>query len=41
VDGRLMKTLRGEHIVEEFRTILDNYVSTRYGVAEMLEPVAQ
>lgn len=41
VDGRLMKTLRGEHIVEEFRAILDNYVSTRYGVAEMLEPVAQ
>jgi (E)-4-hydroxy-3-methylbut-2-enyl-diphosphate synthase len=41
VDGKLMKTLRGETIVEEFRAILDNYVSTRYGVAEVLEPVAQ
>jgi (E)-4-hydroxy-3-methylbut-2-enyl-diphosphate synthase len=41
VDGKLMKTLRGEHIVEEFRGILDNYVSTRYGVAEVLEPVTQ
>jgi (E)-4-hydroxy-3-methylbut-2-enyl-diphosphate synthase len=41
VDGKLLRTLRGEHIVEEFRAILNNYVSTRYGIAEVLEPVAQ
>jgi len=41
IDGKLSKTLRGEHIVQEFRTILENYVSKRYGVAEVLEPVAQ
>jgi (E)-4-hydroxy-3-methylbut-2-enyl-diphosphate synthase len=41
IDGKLAKTLRGEHIVQEFRVILDNYVSNRYGVAEILEPVAQ
>jgi (E)-4-hydroxy-3-methylbut-2-enyl-diphosphate synthase len=41
IDGKLSKTLRGEHIVQEFRIILENYVSKRYGVAEMLEPVAQ
>ena len=31
VDGRLMTTLRGDHIVKEFITILDEYVETRYG----------
>jgi (E)-4-hydroxy-3-methylbut-2-enyl-diphosphate synthase len=31
VDGRLVRTLRGERIVEEFITILDDYVATRYG----------
>jgi len=41
IDGKLSKTLRGEHIVQEFRAILENYVSKRYGVAELLEPVAQ
>jgi (E)-4-hydroxy-3-methylbut-2-enyl-diphosphate synthase len=41
IDGKLSKTLRGEHIVQEFRIILENYVSKRYGVAEVLEPVAQ
>jgi (E)-4-hydroxy-3-methylbut-2-enyl-diphosphate synthase len=41
IDGKLAKTLRGEHIVQEFRVILDNYVSKRYGVADVLEPVAQ
>jgi (E)-4-hydroxy-3-methylbut-2-enyl-diphosphate synthase len=41
IDGKLSKTLRGEHIVQEFRIILENYVSKRYGVAELLEPVAQ
>jgi (E)-4-hydroxy-3-methylbut-2-enyl-diphosphate synthase len=33
VDGRLMTTLRGDHIVKEFIGILDNYVETRYGAA--------
>ena len=31
VDGEHMTTLRGEHIAEEFRTILDDYVDSRYG----------
>ncbi len=31
VDGRLMKTLKGERIVKEFIDILDDYVATRYG----------
>ena len=30
VDGKLMTTLRGERIVEEFLAILENYVITRY-----------
>lgn len=34
VDGRLMTTLRGETIVQDFKKILDNYVRTRYGAAE-------
>jgi (E)-4-hydroxy-3-methylbut-2-enyl-diphosphate synthase len=38
VDGRLSTTLRGDHIVADFREILDNYVAQRYGVAE---PVAE
>ena len=33
VDGRLMTTLRGDHIVKEFITILDDYVENRYGNA--------
>lgn len=33
VDGRLMTTLRGDHIVKEFIQILDEYVETRYGAA--------
>jgi (E)-4-hydroxy-3-methylbut-2-enyl-diphosphate synthase len=33
VDGRLMTTLRGDHIVKEFIHILDEYVETRYGGA--------
>lgn len=37
VDGKLSTTLRGDHIVAEFRTILDDYVARRYGVPE-LEP---
>jgi (E)-4-hydroxy-3-methylbut-2-enyl-diphosphate synthase len=31
VDGRLLKTLRGDHIVAEFTEILEQYVDTRYG----------
>jgi len=34
IDGKLAKTLRGDHIVAEFREILDNYIAQRYGVAE-------
>ncbi len=30
VDGRLMVTLKGDHIVEEFIRILDEYVDNRY-----------
>ena len=30
VDGRLMLTLKGDHIVEEFIKILDEYVDNRY-----------
>jgi (E)-4-hydroxy-3-methylbut-2-enyl-diphosphate synthase len=33
VDGRLMTTLRGDHIVKEFIQILDEYVESRYGAA--------
>jgi len=32
VDGRLMTTLRGDHIVAEFIAILDKYVERTYGV---------
>ena len=31
VDGRLMTTLRGDNIVQEFIRILDEYVESRYG----------
>lgn len=34
VDGKLSTTLRGDHIVAEFRDILDSYVARRYGVPE-------
>ena len=34
VDGRLLLTLRGDHIVQEFTKILDEYVVNRYGSAE-------
>jgi (E)-4-hydroxy-3-methylbut-2-enyl-diphosphate synthase len=33
VDGALRTTLRGEGLVKEFITILDDYVATRYGTA--------
>ncbi len=31
VDGHLFTTLKGDHIVEEFQVILDEYVEKRYG----------
>lgn len=34
VDGKLSTTLRGDHIVAEFREILDNYVAQKYGAVE-------
>ncbi len=39
VDGRLMTTLRGDTIVQDFKKILDEYVKTRYGAAEKKELV--
>ncbi len=33
VDGRLMTTLKGDHIVEEFQIILNEYVRSHYGQA--------
>jgi (E)-4-hydroxy-3-methylbut-2-enyl-diphosphate synthase len=40
VDGKLSTTLRGDHIVAEFREILDNYVAQRYGNQVLAETVA-
>jgi (E)-4-hydroxy-3-methylbut-2-enyl-diphosphate synthase len=37
VDGRLMTTLRGDTIVQDFQKILDEYVRSRYGSAEKKE----
>ena len=34
VDGRLMTTLRGDTIVQDFKKILDDYVKNRYGAKE-------
>jgi (E)-4-hydroxy-3-methylbut-2-enyl-diphosphate synthase len=31
VDGKLVTTLRGDHIVDEFKAILDEYVVSHYG----------
>ncbi len=42
VDGKLYTTLRGDTIVAEFKTILDNYVQSHYGLgakSEELVPV--
>jgi (E)-4-hydroxy-3-methylbut-2-enyl-diphosphate synthase len=33
VDGRLLTTLKGDRIVEEFQVILDEYIEKRYGHA--------
>jgi (E)-4-hydroxy-3-methylbut-2-enyl-diphosphate synthase len=34
VDGRLVTTLKGDHIVEEFKQILNEYVQSRYSRKE-------
>ncbi|MCI3204653.1 MULTISPECIES: flavodoxin-dependent (E)-4-hydroxy-3-methylbut-2-enyl-diphosphate synthase [Pandoraea] len=34
VDGEKVRTLRGDHIAEEFQQIVDDYVKTHYGEAE-------
>src|SRR5450432_1737311 len=41
IDGRLMTTLRGDSIVEEFQKILDEYVHNRYGSAERQEQLVE
>jgi (E)-4-hydroxy-3-methylbut-2-enyl-diphosphate synthase len=41
IDGKLSRTLRGDHIVQEFRGILDDYVAKRFKSAELLEAVTQ
>ena len=35
IDGKLSTTLRGDHIVAEFRDLLDSYVARRYGQHEL------
>jgi len=40
VDGKLSTTLRGDHIVDEFRAILDRYVEQRYGSRVLAETLA-
>jgi (E)-4-hydroxy-3-methylbut-2-enyl-diphosphate synthase len=40
VDGRLMTTLRGDTIVQDFKKILDEYVRTRYGSTEQTQQLA-
>ena len=39
IDGKLSTTLRGDHIVQEFREILNNYVAQRYGNQVLAETV--
>ena len=39
IDGKLSKTLRGDGIVQEFREILETYVTRRYGAAELAETI--
>ncbi|MGV4398195.1 flavodoxin-dependent (E)-4-hydroxy-3-methylbut-2-enyl-diphosphate synthase, partial [Pandoraea pneumonica] len=34
VDGEKVRTLRGDHIAEEFHHIVEDYVKTKYGQAE-------
>jgi (E)-4-hydroxy-3-methylbut-2-enyl-diphosphate synthase len=37
VDGRLLVTLRGDNIVQEFLGIVEEYVASRYGVGAPAE----
>ncbi|HEX4228829.1 MAG TPA: flavodoxin-dependent (E)-4-hydroxy-3-methylbut-2-enyl-diphosphate synthase [Bryobacteraceae bacterium] len=39
VDGKLFTTLRGDHIVAEFRQILDKYVAQRYAAEPAMQTV--
>ena len=39
IDGKLAVTLKGDHIVDEFKTILDDYVRGHYGKAVQQELV--
>jgi (E)-4-hydroxy-3-methylbut-2-enyl-diphosphate synthase len=41
VDGRLMTTLRGDTIVQDFQKILDEYVKTRYGTGSKKEELVE
>ena len=41
VDGRLMTTLRGDDIVNEFKKILDEYVEARYGKSSQEEQLIE
>lgn len=41
VDGRLLTTLRGNHIVTEFQKILDEYVASRYGAGPRKEELVE
>jgi (E)-4-hydroxy-3-methylbut-2-enyl-diphosphate synthase len=41
MDGRLDRTLRGDHIVEEFTAILDDYVERRYPAPELAAPTSE
>jgi (E)-4-hydroxy-3-methylbut-2-enyl-diphosphate synthase len=41
VDGRLMTTLRGDNIVNEFKKILDDYVAARYGSGSRVEQLIE
>jgi (E)-4-hydroxy-3-methylbut-2-enyl-diphosphate synthase len=41
VDGRLMTTLRGDTIVQDFQKILDEYVKTRYGTGAQTEELVE
>jgi len=41
VDGRLMTTLRGDTIVQDFTKILDEYVRSRYGSTEKTEQLVE
>ena len=41
VDGKLYSTLRGDNIVAEFQTILDNYVVSHYGQGAKSEELVE